>query len=105
VEQTLVISVALVILVVLISVARPERRNRNTTRITSATEITSVCSTSSSEARMAQDRSPTIRASLEEVEQTLVISVALVILVVFLFLRSGRAAAPAGGRGCCPPSG
>ncbi len=37
------------------------------------------------------DRSPTIRASLEEVEQTLVISVALVILVVFLFLRSGRA--------------
>ncbi len=38
-----------------------------------------------------RDRSPTIRASLEEVEQTLVISVALVILVVFLFLRSGRA--------------
>lgn len=34
---------------------------------------------------------PTIRASLEEVEQTLIISVALVILVVFLFLRSGRA--------------
>ncbi|VCX63587.1 oqxB_1_EU370913 [Klebsiella pneumoniae] len=41
------------------------------------------------------DRSPTIRASLEEVEQTLVISVALVILVVFLFLRSGRAMIPA----------
>ncbi|HBY9724810.1 TPA: multidrug efflux RND transporter permease subunit MdtC [Klebsiella pneumoniae subsp. ozaenae] len=39
--------------------------------------------------QIAQDRSPTIRASLEEVEQTLVISVALVILVVFL--RSGRA--------------
>jgi multidrug efflux pump len=39
--------------------------------------------------QIAQDRSPTIRASLEEVEQTLVISVALVILVVFLFLRSG----------------
>lgn len=34
--------------------------------------------------------SPTIR-SLEEVEQTLIISVALVILAVFLFLRSGRA--------------
>ena len=33
---------------------------------------------------------PTIRASLEEVEQTLIISVALVILVVFLFLRSGQ---------------
>lgn len=41
--------------------------------------------------QIARDRSPTIRASLEEVEQTLIISVALVILVVFLFLRSGRA--------------
>jgi len=41
--------------------------------------------------QVAQDRSPTIRASLAEVEQSLVISVALVILVVFLFLRSGRA--------------
>ena len=40
---------------------------------------------------VAQDRSPTIRASLEEVEQSLVIAVGLVILVVFLFLRSGRA--------------
>ncbi|MBA5205143.1 multidrug efflux RND transporter permease subunit MdtC [Pectobacterium aroidearum] len=42
---------------------------------------------------VAQDRSPTIRASLAEVEQSLVIAVALVILVVFLFLRSGRATA------------
>ncbi|WP_058914350.1 multidrug efflux RND transporter permease subunit MdtC [Entomohabitans teleogrylli] len=41
--------------------------------------------------QVAQDRSPTIRASLAEVEQTLAISVGLVILVVFLFLRSGRA--------------
>lgn len=40
---------------------------------------------------IAQDRSPTIRASLDEVEQSLIIAVALVILVVFLFLRSGRA--------------
>lgn len=40
---------------------------------------------------VAQDRSPTIRASLAEVEQSLVISVGLVILVVFAFLRSGRA--------------
>jgi multidrug efflux pump len=40
---------------------------------------------------IAQDRSPTIRASLDEVEHSLVIAVALVILVVFLFLRSGRA--------------
>ncbi|MBA0167048.1 multidrug efflux RND transporter permease subunit MdtC [Pectobacterium sp. CFBP8739] len=42
---------------------------------------------------VAQDRSPTIRASLAEVERSLVIAVALVILVVFLFLRSGRATA------------
>jgi multidrug efflux pump len=39
----------------------------------------------------AVDRSTTIRNSLKEVERTLVISVGLVILVVFLFLRSGRA--------------
>nr|WP_244989247.1 multidrug efflux RND transporter permease subunit MdtC [Pantoea cypripedii] len=41
--------------------------------------------------QVAQDRSPTIRASLHEVEQSLVIAVALVILVVFFFLRDGRA--------------
>lgn len=40
---------------------------------------------------ISQDRSPTIRASLAEVEQSLVIAVILVVLVVFLFLRSGRA--------------
>ncbi|MFS2224564.1 multidrug efflux RND transporter permease subunit MdtC [Pantoea sp. B65] len=40
---------------------------------------------------IAQDRSPTIRASLAEVEQSLMIAVALVILVVFLFLGSARA--------------
>jgi len=38
------------------------------------------------------DRTPTIRGSLREVERTLMISVALVILVVFLFLRRLRAA-------------
>ncbi|MQY51107.1 multidrug efflux RND transporter permease subunit [Rhodocyclus gracilis] len=38
------------------------------------------------------DRTPTIRASLHEVERTLVISVVLVVLVVFLFLRNARAA-------------
>ena len=38
------------------------------------------------------DRSPTIRASLREVECALTISIALVILVVLLFLRNGRAA-------------
>ena len=37
------------------------------------------------------DRTPTLRASVEEVERSLVISIALVILVVFLFLRNARA--------------
>jgi multidrug efflux pump len=37
------------------------------------------------------DRTPTIRASLREVERALAISVGLVILVVLLFLRSWRA--------------
>src|SRR4029077_12060493 len=39
----------------------------------------------------AVDRSVTIRSSLTEVERTLIISVILVVLVVFVFLRSGRA--------------
>ncbi|RXZ38745.1 multidrug efflux RND transporter permease subunit [Oxalobacteraceae bacterium CAVE-383] len=43
--------------------------------------------------QVAIDRSPTIRASLREVERTMVISVALVIMVVFIFLRNGRATA------------
>jgi multidrug efflux pump len=37
------------------------------------------------------DRTTTIRASVDEVERTLLISIALVIFVVFLFLRSPRA--------------
>ena len=37
------------------------------------------------------DRTQTIRASVREVERTLVISVMLVVLVVFVFLRNGRA--------------
>jgi hydrophobe/amphiphile efflux-1 (HAE1) family protein len=37
------------------------------------------------------DRSATIRAAVEEVQRSLVLSVVLVVLVVFLFLRSGRA--------------
>jgi multidrug efflux pump len=41
--------------------------------------------------RITLDRTPTIRASLREVERTLLTSVALVIMVVFVFLR--RAAA------------
>jgi multidrug efflux pump len=38
------------------------------------------------------DRSVTIRASLRQVERTLVLAVAMVILVVYMFLRSPRAA-------------
>ncbi len=41
---------------------------------------------------VAMDRTPTIRASLHEVEKTLLISILLVIVVVFLFLRNWRAA-------------
>ncbi len=38
------------------------------------------------------DRSVTIRASLRQVEQTLLLAIAMVILVVYVFLNSGRAA-------------
>ncbi len=38
------------------------------------------------------DRSITIRASLRQVEQTLLLAIAFVILVVYMFLNSGRAA-------------
>ncbi|MFA9441324.1 multidrug efflux RND transporter permease subunit [Uliginosibacterium sp. sgz301328] len=41
--------------------------------------------------QVAMDRSPTIRASLHEVERSLVIAVLLVIAVVFVFLRNARA--------------
>ena len=41
---------------------------------------------------VAQDRTPSIRASLHEAELTLVIAVILVVLVVLLFLRNVRAA-------------
>ncbi|MEG2172809.1 MAG: multidrug efflux RND transporter permease subunit [Desulfovibrionaceae bacterium] len=41
--------------------------------------------------RVTMDRSPTIRASLKEVEKAMVWAMALVVLVVFLFLRNGRA--------------
>ena len=37
------------------------------------------------------DRTTTIRASISEVERTLLISIGLVIVVVFVFLRNGRA--------------
>ena len=40
---------------------------------------------------VAVDRTPTIRGSIADVERTLVIAIALVVLVVFLFLRRPRA--------------
>ncbi|MDE1989417.1 MAG: efflux RND transporter permease subunit [Betaproteobacteria bacterium] len=42
--------------------------------------------------KVVMDRTPTIRASLHDVERTLAIATALVILVVFLFLREAHAA-------------
>ena len=56
---------------------------------------------------VALDRTGTIRASLQDVEITLMISIALVMLVVYLFLRSFRAAlipslaVPLSLAGCC----
>jgi multidrug efflux pump len=41
--------------------------------------------------QVSSDRTGTIRASVDDVERTLIVSVLLVIVVVFLFLRSGRA--------------
>ncbi|HSY07081.1 MAG TPA: efflux RND transporter permease subunit [Steroidobacteraceae bacterium] len=43
------------------------------------------------EVTVANDRTTTIRASLHDVERTLLVAIALVVLVVFLFLRNGRA--------------
>ena len=41
--------------------------------------------------KVAIDRTTTIRASLHDVERTLLVAISLVVLVVFLFLRNGRA--------------
>ena len=43
--------------------------------------------------KVAVDRARTIRASVHEVEQTLIVAIVLVVLVVLLFLRSWRATA------------
>ncbi|MFT3926942.1 MAG: efflux RND transporter permease subunit [Myxococcales bacterium] len=43
------------------------------------------------EVKVVVDRSTTIRRSLREVEETLLLSIGLVVLVAFLFLRSARA--------------
>ena len=42
--------------------------------------------------QVVSDRTPTLRASVREVQRALVLAVALVVMVVFLFLRSARAA-------------
>ncbi|TAN22765.1 MAG: multidrug efflux RND transporter permease subunit [Acidobacteria bacterium] len=42
---------------------------------------------------VSQDRSPTIRASIQDVEGTLLVSILLVVLVVFAFLRDWRSTA------------
>ncbi|MBW7833082.1 MAG: efflux RND transporter permease subunit [Simplicispira suum] len=42
--------------------------------------------------QVVSDRTPTLRASVREVKRALVLAVALVVMVVFLFLRSARAA-------------
>jgi multidrug efflux pump len=47
------------------------------------------------ELRIVQDRTLTIRASLREIELTLLISIGLVALIVFLSLRDARATVPA----------
>src|SRR5262249_53790572 len=41
--------------------------------------------------QLAMDRAQTIRASVADVEASLVVSIGLVVLVVFLFLRNARA--------------
>src|SRR6202034_190176 len=43
------------------------------------------------ESTIVLDRTTTIRASVGDVERTLLISIGLVIVVVFIFLRNGRA--------------
>jgi len=43
------------------------------------------------DATIVLDRTTTIRASVSDVERTLLISIGLVIVVVFIFLRNGRA--------------
>ena len=45
------------------------------------------------------DRTTTIRASVNDVEMTLIISICLVVIIVFVFLRSVRATSYSGSRG------
>ncbi|MCC7006156.1 MAG: multidrug efflux RND transporter permease subunit [Ottowia sp.] len=60
-------------------------------RVKAALPLMSASVPSAANVDIVLDRTPTIRASLLEVERTLLISVFLVILVVFIFLRSAHA--------------
>ena len=60
-------------------------------RVTALLPVLTASIPSAINVQIAMDRTPTIRASLRDVERTLMISIALVIMVVFLFLRNWRA--------------
>jgi multidrug efflux pump len=60
-------------------------------RITALLPILRASIPSDIDLTVANERTKTIRASLLDTEKTLLIAVALVVLVVFLFLRNGRA--------------
>ncbi len=62
-------------------------------RIYDAIPVLSASIPETIDVNVVMDRTPTIRASLADVEFTLIISIGLVILVVFLFLRNFRATA------------
>jgi multidrug efflux pump len=78
---------------VLIIIYREPNANilQTTQRIRDLTPFLTASIPATADLGVAMERTSTIRASLSEVEKTLVIAVALVILVVFLFLRRGRA--------------
>ena len=60
-------------------------------RVTALLPVLQASIPSAIDLQVALDRTPTIRASLRDVERTLAISIALVIMVVFVFLRDWRA--------------
>ena len=60
-------------------------------RVTALLPVLQASIPSAIDLQIALDRTPTIRASLRDVERTLAISIALVIMVVFIFLRDWRA--------------
>lgn len=62
-------------------------------RIYDAIPVLSASIPEAIDVNVVMDRTPTIRASLADVEFTLIISIGLVILVVFIFLRDFRATA------------